>query len=485
MLRAGRRLCAATRLPPVQRRHLLTLAIETSCDDTSVAVLETKDGSPNSWRGSHSAVLHFHEKVTANNLAYKGVHPIVSLESHQENLALLVQSAIRHLPKQAAVDEDDDHARSVVHRVATDKLEYRQRPDFISVTRGPGMRANLFTGLDTAKGLAAAWNIPLVGVHHMHAHALTPRLVSALARRPPASYAASLSSLFHPGPDEPPAEPAFPFLSVLVSGGHTLVISSEALTQHRVLGSTTDCAVGDCLDKAARLIVPPPLLARSGDTMYGRLLEAFAFPAGGPADYGYVPPRNRGEELARRPSRWGWAFSPPLAESPNGLRSMSMDMSFTGLHTAVERVVAFRWDAAAGKLSKERREPEDVGEDERRGMATEVMRVAFEHLAGRILLALQAVELRDERLAKTMSVVVSGGVAANRYLRHVLSTFLAARGYPDIKLVYPPPELCTDNAAMIAWAGVEMFRAGHTSPLVCRALRKWSLEELLTPPNGN
>lgn len=66
-----------------------------------------------------------------------------------------------------------------------------------------------------------------------------------------------------------------------------------------------------------------------------------------------------------------------------------------------------------------------------------------------------------------------------------LQSFLAARGYPSIKLIYPPPELCTDNAAMIAWAGIEMFRAGHTTPLVCRALRKWSLEELLTPPNGN
>lgn len=70
-------------------------------------------------------------------------------------------------------------------------------------------------------------------------------------------------------------------------------------------------------------------------------------------------------------------------------------------------------------------------------------------------------------------------------LANSLQAFLAARGYPSITLIYPPPALCTDNAAMIAWAGIEMFRAGHTTPLVCRALRKWSLEELLTPPNGN
>ncbi|KAB2574224.1 putative glycoprotease family protein [Lasiodiplodia theobromae] len=484
MLRAGSRLRAASRPLRVQRRGLLTLAIETSCDDTSVAVLETRDGCPRRWRASHDAVLHFHEKVTANNLEYRGVHPIVSLESHQENLAALVQKAITHLPLQA---EDDDCSQSIVHRIAaTHEVEHRQRPDFISVTRGPGMRANLFTGLDTAKGLAVAWNVPLVGVHHMHAHALTPRLVSALGQEGNEQKKSYISSLFGSGTTTtaPPAEPEFPFLSVLVSGGHTLVISSESLTKHRVLGSTTDCAIGDCLDKVARLIVPPLLLENSGDTMYGRLLEGFAFPNGS-SDYAYAPPKNRGEELARRPSKWGWAFSPPLAESPNGLRSMSMDMSFTGLHTAVDRVVSFQWDRQVGKLSKIRREPEDVDEEERKVMAREVMRVAFEHLGSRILLALQAIALRDPQRAKTMPVVVSGGVASNRYLRHVLSTFLAARGFQDVKLVYPPPELCTDNAAMIAWAGVEMFRAGHTTPLVCRALRKWSLEELLTPPNGN
>ncbi|KAL1624149.1 Mitochondrial tRNAs modification protein [Diplodia seriata] len=482
MLRAGFRLRAARCPLLVQQRGLLTLAIETSCDDTSVAVLETRDRCPRTWLDGHDAVLHFHEKVTANNLEYKGVHPIASLESHQETLATLVQKAIKHLPE----EDCNNRAYSVVHKIAArDKPEYRLRPDFISVTRGPGMRANLFTGLDTAKGLAVAWNIPLVGVHHMHAHALTPRLVSALSQE--VDEKDELRRMFSSATtaEVPPVEPDFPFLSVLISGGHTLVISSESLTKHRVLGSTTDSAIGDCLDKVARLIVPPLLLEKSGDTMYGRLLEGFAFPDGNAAeDYAYAPPKNRGQELTKRPSKWGWAFSPPLAKSPNGLRSMSMDMSFTGLHTAVERVMSFQWDRQTGKLSKIGREPEDVDEEERRVMAREVMRVAFEHLGSRILLALQAVALRDPLLAKTMPVVVSGGVASNRYLRHVLSTFLAARGFPDVKLVYPPPELCTDNAAMIAWAGVEMFRAGHTTPLVCRALRKWSLEELLTPPNG-
>lgn len=105
----------------------MTLAIETSCDDTSVAVVE---------KGAHDghtvARLHFHQKVTSNNTAFQGVHPLLTLQSHQENLATLVAAAIEQLPR---------------------------LPDCVSVTRGPGMRSNLFTGLDTAKGLAVAWKV--------------------------------------------------------------------------------------------------------------------------------------------------------------------------------------------------------------------------------------------------------------------------------------------------------------------------------------
>lgn len=111
-------------------RPLVTLAIETSCDDTAVSILQSGTfGSP----ATTVAKLHFHEKVTSNNAAFNGVHPLAALESHQENLANLVAKAIQKLP------------------------EKNTRPDFVSVTRGPGMRSNLFTGLDTAKGLAAAW----------------------------------------------------------------------------------------------------------------------------------------------------------------------------------------------------------------------------------------------------------------------------------------------------------------------------------------
>jgi N6-L-threonylcarbamoyladenine synthase len=133
----------------------MTLAIETSCDDTSVAILEKT-----TKHGCHVAKLHFHKKVTSNNTEFLGVHPLVSLRSHQENLANLVQEAIGHLPPKATNQVGID--QEVSKGKADDNAENgttRRLPDFICVTRGPGMRSNLFTGLDTAKGLAVAWQV--------------------------------------------------------------------------------------------------------------------------------------------------------------------------------------------------------------------------------------------------------------------------------------------------------------------------------------
>jgi N6-L-threonylcarbamoyladenine synthase len=134
----------------------MTLAIETSCDDTSCAIVEktTKHGRP-------YAQLHFHKKITSNNAEFQGVHPLVSLRSHQENLAKLVSEAISHLPHETC-----NHSRSLEKSMPQGAQHdeptgtpAKRLPDFISVTRGPGMRSNLFTGLDTAKGLAVAWQV--------------------------------------------------------------------------------------------------------------------------------------------------------------------------------------------------------------------------------------------------------------------------------------------------------------------------------------
>ncbi|MCJ1380328.1 hypothetical protein MMC17_003431 [Xylographa soralifera] len=419
-------------------------------DDTSVAILEKHD----SIKDCPSATLHFHEKITADNSQYGGIHPLTALDSHQSNLGTLVAKSLLSLP-------DGPHDASLYTPIIPVRCDpFRKRkPDFVSVTRGPGMRSSLSTGLDTAKGLAIAWQIPLLGINHMQAHALTPRLVSALSR-------SLRGTSYKPYPN-------FPFLSLMLSGGHTLLLHSKSLTQHPLLATTTDIALGDFIDKIARAVLPPAVIASNGsNTSYGRSLEIFSFP-NGHSDYAYHAPLTRGESITRSPTPYSWSLGSPLAETRGGRGSTRMEYSFSGLDSAVRRIVGAH--------------PE-MGVEERKGLAREAMRVAFEHVAERVVMALQNLGTREkvnetageegaERIPQTEVLVVSGGVAANGFLRAVLRAFLTARGFPHVQLVFPPPALCTDNAAMIAWAGMEMWEAGWESELSVRALRKWGLDE--------
>ncbi|KAI9838551.1 MAG: hypothetical protein M1819_004860 [Sarea resinae] len=352
-----------------------------------LAILEKNDAA---------AVLHFHEKITADNSQYRGIHPIASLDSHQGNLAKLVNKAIASLPRAAhgipgalttieRSGEEDTDMDSGSGSMLANGVDVK-KPDFISVTRGPGMRSSLSAGLDLAKGLAVAWQVPLVGVNHMQAHALTPRLVSALDQR-----------------TRHPVAPAFPFLSLLVSGGHTLLVHSQDLIQHKILASTTDIAVGEAIDKMARTILPDKLLEESRDTMYGPLIERFAFP-GESSEYNYTAPVTREKELARKPSSWGWAYGPPLAETKKGSRAKAMEFSFSGLASATERFV--------------QKADHEVTLPERVDLSKEAMRVSFEHLASRVVMGLNNMK-RDDPIAESAirTLVVSGGVASNQYLK--------------------------------------------------------------------
>lgn len=417
------RLPSLRRTNCLQTRDLMTLAIETSCDDTSVAILESCETK---------ASLHFHSKVTSDNREHQGVHPIVSLLSHQSNLAKLIKRSLSSLPVQRAATAPLHNALLVTDDHGT---QIRKKPDFITVTRGPGMKSNLGTGLDTAKGLAVAWQVPLLGVNHMQAHALTPRLVSALEGKS--------------------NEPKFPFLSLLVSGGHTMLVHSKSLCDHGILANTSDIAIGDLIDKCARELLPADLLRSSGDVMYGRVLEAFAFPDG-IEGHNYIAHKTRAEEVETKMTEYGWGLSPPLAETKGGQKAFSMEYSFTGLGSAVKRLM----------VSKP-----DMPEIERRQLAEEVMRVTFEHLGSRLLLALQLPDLQE-----IDTIVVSGGVAANRYLKTILRKMLDQKGRQEMRLLFPPGELCTDNAAMIAWAGMEMWNTGWRSDMACLPLRKWSID---------
>ena len=236
--------------------------------------------------------------------------------------------------------------------------------------------AALTTGLDTARGLAVAWQIPLVGVNHMQAHALTPRLVHSIQQ--------------DDGKDT--AKPEFPFLTLLVSGGHTLLVHTKSLCDHSIIASTADIAIGNAIDKIARSILPPEELD-GNEIMYGRILERFAF-QGGTRDYPYNTPTSRAEEISQATTRWGWAIPIPLAQE-KGMR-----FSFCGLESAIRRICE--------------RKGSNMDRTERIVMAREAMRVAFEHLAMRIVWALTNLEDQGQQLT---NMVVSGGVASNGFLR--------------------------------------------------------------------
>ena len=437
-LRPHARVCSLGARAPPTRRSLVTLAIETSCDDTAVAVLSRS-------RATGRTALLFNERVSSDNRAFQGVNPAVAVQAHNASLAPLVRRALAALPDAAST------TGSAV-------------PDFVSVTRGPGITANLAVGLNMAKGLAVAWDVPLLGVHHMQAHALTPRLARALGMR-----MGDADQARRGGAAAAATGPEFPFLSLLVSGGHTQLVHSASLTDHRIVATTGDIAVGNLLDQTARVILPPDVLAASPDVMYGRLLEAFAFPPssssseagrGGDDDDGvraqheafFQPALSRRDEMADVPSGYGWAVPLPFRNSRR------LAYSFSSIHSHVHGLVAARPSMAL---------------DERRALARHTLRAAFQHLASRLCLA-----LTDEPalLPAAHTLVVAGGVASNRFLAHVLRSTLAARGFPDVDIIAPPVALCTDNAAMIAWAGMEMFDAGWRSELSVLPIGRWPMD---------
>ncbi|QPH01736.1 hypothetical protein C2857_005939 [Epichloe festucae Fl1] len=418
-----------------KRRNLVTLAIESSCDDTAVAVL------------SHTrqrTELLFNERISSDNRAFKGVHPVVAVQGHNASLAPLVQKALQ----------------------ALQALSSKRRPDFVSVTRGPGIVANLAVGLNMAKGLSVAWGVPLVGVHHMQAHALTPRLVGALH---PTSSSTSdddddnnnnNNNNNNPNTDtsreksqrDPrDPDPSFPFLTLLVSGGHTQLVHSAGLTEHHIVANTGDIAIGNLLDQTARVILPPDVLASSPDVMYGRLLEQFAFDTPDQHQAFFQPALNRQDEMTPVQTPYPWTVPLPFRNTRR------LAFSFSSIHTHVHRIAR---DNPAMDLPQ------------RRCLARHTMRAAFQHLASRLMLALQdAPELRGA----AGTLVVSGGVASNRFLMHVLRETLSARGFPGVRILAPPAELCTDNAAMIAWAAMEMFETGWSSELGILPVGKWPM----------
>ena len=335
------------------------LGIETSCDETAVAVVEGAAGTGPVGRILSNTV---YSQLTEHR-RFGGVVPEIAARAHLERIDGLVAQAL------------DDAGMGLADL------------DAIAATGGPGLIGGVMVGVMTAKALAFAHDKPFIAVNHLEGHALSVRLTE-------------------------PVE--FPYLLLLVSGGHCQLLTVRGPGDFTRLGTTIDDAAGECFDKTAKLL-------------------GLGFP-GGPA----VERAAEGGDPRR------FALPRPMWRKPG------CDFSFSGLKTAVRQTV------------------EKLPADDPRAVAD--LCASFQRTVGDVFADRCANALAR---APSPTLVVAGGVAANAYLRGRLEEVAAAHG---ARLVAPPVRLCTDNGAMIAWAGVERLRLGKLDSLDFRPRPRWPLD---------
>jgi len=343
---------------------MLALGIETSCDETAAAVL----------RDDRTNLSNVVLSQIDEHRPYGGVVPEIAARSHLDHIDGLIAQAL-------------DEAG-----IGFDAL------DGVAATAGPGLIGGVMVGLMAGKAIALVHGLPFAAVHHMRAHALTPRLTDGID---------------------------FPYLALLVSGGHSLLCAVAGPDDFRPYGSTVDDAVGEAFDKSAKLM-------------------GLGYP-GGPAL----------ERAAQGGDPGRFDLPRPMLGRDN------LDFSFSGLKTAVRHQVA-----ALGRTG-----------EARDAAALRDLAAAFQAAVGDVLAdrAARALETFRAQTGQAGPLVVAGGVAANRALRERLGAVAESAG---ARLVAPPPALCTDNAAMIAWAGIERLRLGLDDPLDFAPRPRWPLEEL-------
>lgn len=339
------------------------LGLESSCDETAAAVL-APDGT------ILAEALLSQEREHA---PYGGVVPEIAARAHLDHLPRLAQ------------------------RVMTEAGLDFEALGAVAATSGPGLIGGLIVGASFGKGLAIAHGLPFVAVNHLEAHALTARLPGLLPEGPV----------------------RFPYLLMLLSGGHCQCVAVEGLGRYRRLGTTLDDAVGEAFDKAAKLLGLP-------------------WPGG--------PHLERLAATATDPARF--ALPRPLLGRPG------CDFSFSGLKTAVAHQVS--------KLAQ------PVPEADRADIAAAFQASVAAVMADRAAHALAL-------MPGATALVVAGGVAANGAVRAALTEAAARAGVP---MVAPPVRLCTDNAVMVAWAGIERLRAGLADPLDHAPRPRWPLGEM-------
>lgn len=343
-------------------QDVIVLGIETSCDETAAALVA----------GDRCVLSEIVLSQVEEHRPYRGVVPEIAARSHLDHLDRLIAQTL----------DDAGCGWSDL--------------DGIAATAGPGLIGGVLVGLTTAKAIALVRNLPLVAVNHLEAHALTARLTDGIE---------------------------FPYLLLLVSGGHCQLLAVEGVGTYRHYGGTVDDAVGEAFDKTAALL-------------------RLGYP-GGPAV----------EAAARRGDPRRFALPRPMAGRPG------CDFSFSGLKTAVRHAVA----ALPG------------GEADPRAAAD--LAAAFQEAVADVLAdrTTHAVARFRQEFPVGDHLVVAGGVAANARIREALAILAAAQ---DMAFVVPPAKLCTDNAAMVAWAGMERLRIGLIDDLDFAARPRWPLAEL-------
>lgn len=346
---------------------MLVLGIETTCDETAVAVVRDR------LIGGGDILANEIKSQIAQHAAFGGVVPELAARAHVEVLDRLVKRAL----EAAGVSLSD--------------------VDAVAAAAGPGLIGGLLVGLTTAKALAWSAGKPFVAVNHLEAHALTARLTDNVE---------------------------FPYLVLLMSGGHTQLVEVRGVGDYRRLGSTVDDALGEAFDKIGKLLGLP-------------------YP-GGPAI-----------------ERAAFDGDPQRFEFPRPMMGRSTaDFSFSGLKTAV-RLEVQRLPALTET---------DVAD-----LCASFQAAVIDVLIDRARVALR---LFRERSGMPSAFVTGGGVAANDAIRRALTRFCAESG---LRLVSPPPELCTDNGAMIAWAGLERLSLGPVNDLSAPARPRWPLDSEAAP----
>ncbi|KAF9467255.1 Gcp-like domain-containing protein [Collybia nuda] len=360
----------------VARRHFTVLAVESSADDTCAAIVTS------SRQILSNVVIKQHDL----HEGFGGIHPMIAIEAHQRNMPIAVKRALGEA-----------------------KLDVSKDIDGIAFTRGPGIGGCLSVGSNAAKTLAAALNLPIVGVHHMQAHALTPLLTSW------------------------PNPPKFPFLTLLISGGHTLLLLATSLTSFRILATTPDESIGRTFDKVSRM-----LELKWSNLGPGAALEQFCAQT--------------------------WESDlPKIPALPWPMRG-KLGFSYASFHSYVERYISSR-----GGI-------QELDMATKLALARTFQTAAVAHLEEKLVLAYEWCVTQN---IEVCDVVVSGGVASNQFLRGRLQECLIKLNPVNpISLCFPPPHLCTDNAVMIAWASMHRFLARDYDDYTVNLRSKWNIDEL-------